>query len=274
MDKLNNLANYLTPRLLASIGDDGGDPNGGAGGDDKDKKPVTAGEVGTMVKDAVGKAVNAAVKDHISRALKGDDFKAAIGDALKGALPDIVKETVETAKAEFAPAGGGDDKGKKGGKGDEVPPEVQKQFAAQAKEIEKLKKERDDEKAAREAEKRERETSEERAALTKALTEGGVAPKRVKAAVAQLYLDEKRVVRNDKGELFFKLKDDDGDEVEYSLVDGVKKWVATEDGQEFLPAKQVSGSGGGQGGAGKPGAGKGGDTNAPLPMSFILGGGH
>ena len=252
MHEFENLARYLGPRLLASVGEEGGGDGGGGGGgsgDDKDKKPVTAADVQAMIDKSVGKSVNAAVTTHLKRALGGDDFKASLGEVLKSTLPDILKGA-KPAGGEDDPDDGGDPpddkaKGKKGGKGgdDGVPPDVRRRLD----QLEKQVKQRDDElakeKAAREAEKKERETAEEKSALTKALTDSGLAPKRVKAAVALLYGEEKRVIRGEKGQLFFKLEDEDGDEVEYSLADGVKRWVASDVGQDFLPAKPVAGSG-------------------------------
>jgi len=263
MDHLNNMFTFLAPRLLASI-EGGGDGGGGGGGDDDKKKPVTAEDVEKLIKDSLDKSLHGAVKIQLKRALGDDSFKTLIADAVKSTVGDSVKEALAQAKEESGDDPPAPDKGKGGKKTEEEPSAAMVKLQ---KQLDQMKKERDDEKAARETEKKTREATEERTLLTEALTKGGAAPKRVKGAVALLYGEEKKLARNEKGQVYWKGEDDE----ELSLEDGVKAWLESEEGQEYMPARQVGGGGGGTGGTPKLGAGGKADANAPLPMSAILG---
>lgn len=241
---------FITSSLLATADDGGGD--GGAGGDDK---PVTSAQVQQMIKDGlkdVNKTVNTAVTAQITRALAADAFKTSLADIVKASIGDTVKEALETTRGAQGgaggAAGGNDDKG--GKPTGQTAPEETPAYKALQKQIDKLTQERDAEKTARAKEAEERKVTEEKGILTETLTKLGCAPKRVKAAVALLYTEEKRLARGEDGKLTFR--DDEGTEL--PLEAGLKEWTAGDVGQEFLPARDVKGSGGTggtHGGAGK-----------------------
>ncbi len=55
-----------------------------------------------------------------------------------------------------------------------------------------------------------------------------------KAATWLLQIDQ-AVLKDEKGQLFVKIKGADGKEGTYTLRDGVRQWMRTRDGQVFLP---------------------------------------
>ena len=95
---------------------------------------------------------------------------------------------------------------------------------------------------------------EERTALSQALSEAGIEGVRVKHALSYLK-DEKKIGRNEKGEVCYKMVRAYGDEL-VTLKDGLAEWLKTEDGKSFLPPRGVGGSGAQAGKA----AGKGGNS--------------
>lgn len=128
---------------------------------------------------------------------------------------------------------------------------------AQAKyeaELKKLKEQVENERQAREAEKQARMSQEERTALSQALTAAGVDGARLKAAMALLYTEEKRIARNDKGEVGFKIQVAGGYEDVVSIEQGLTEWLKTDDGKAFLPPRAAGGSGTVAGRPGQPGA--------------------
>lgn len=81
--------------------------------------------------------------------------------------------------------------------------------------------------------------SEERAELTSALTAAGVV--NLKGAMAVLTAD-KRIGRDEDGRVSF-VEPKDGYTDFHSLSDGLKKWLATDEGKFYLPPRGVEGSG-------------------------------
>jgi hypothetical protein len=87
-------------------------------------------------------------------------------------------------------------------------------------------------------------TQEERTALTQLLSEAGIEGARLKAAVALLYAEEKRVARTQDGAVGMRVKRDYGDDI-VPIGEGVKEWLSGEDAKAFLPAVGAAGSGAG-----------------------------
>lgn len=241
MHELELMAQWLAPRLLASV-DDGSGEGGGGGGSG-------AG----LTAEQVTEIVNKAISSHVGRLKKQLQEESKERNA---AMDAIIKAWDEEQDEEQDDGGEkGDGKGEKPSAGPD--PATARELAAIRKQLEKTEKERDAEKAARAKEAEDRARSEERTQLAEQLTAAGVSPKRVKAAVALLHGDEKRVTRDEKGRILFRGDDED----EVPLADGVKAWVKSEIGQEFVPPRKVGGSGGEGGGSGTLGTrGKDGQT--------------
>ena len=168
------------------------------------------------VKSIVSKSVNAAITQRLSQYdQKLEETLATQMEQLTATLKP--EETDESPEA-----------------GDEV-----KAMRARLKEMEAL---LTAEKQERDKERQLRNVNEERAALREALQAEGVPPERVKAAVAVLYTEDKRVGRDEDGNIQFLTQ-----EREYvdraPLKEGVAKFLKTDEGKIFMPARDVAGSG-------------------------------
>lgn len=120
---------------------------------------------------------------------------------------------------------------------------AQAKYDARIKELEAKYQKAEAEKAETEARQK---AAEERAALTAGLAALGVEGPKQKMALAYLYGEEKRVTRDDNGNIVFRVqrvagKDRFDDLV--SLEEGLKEWATTEEGKSVLPARGVQGSG-------------------------------
>ena len=80
---------------------------------------------------------------------------------------------------------------------------------------------------------------DERARLSGLLQEAGISGAKLKAAVAVLHTEDRRVKRDADGSIVFVA--DDGDEV--PLAAGIKTWLNSEEGKTYLPPRGSSGSG-------------------------------
>jgi hypothetical protein len=131
-----------------------------------------------------------------------------------------------------------------------LPPEVQKLLARQTAEIEKLRKQTDDERRAREEMELRTRRNEERQHLTAALRASGVSEPMIRTLVPYLHSEAGKVKRGDDGSIVF-VHDDE----EHPLEKGVAAWLKTEDGKAYLPPVDAGGSGnrGGAPPARKPG---------------------
>lgn len=117
--------------------------------------------------------------------------------------------------------------------------QVEDQTVAKLRALEKKLAERD-EALAKEATQRAR--SEERSALTNALNANGISGPRASAVAAWLHGEGGRVRRSKEGGVVFVVKRDGYDE-ELDVARGVADWLATDEGKEFVPARQVGGAG-------------------------------
>lgn len=111
--------------------------------------------------------------------------------------------------------------------------------AAKLKALEKKLAERD-EAIAREAAQRSR--TEERSTLMNALNAQGITGARANAVAAWLHGEGGRVRRSKDGAVVFAIKRDGYDD-ELDVAKGVAEWLATDEGKEFAPARQVGGAG-------------------------------
>ena len=98
---------------------------------------------------------------------------------------------------------------------------------------------------AAETEARQR-AAEERSALAAGLAELGVEGPKQRMAIALLYGEDKKVGRDDSGNIVFRVKRGSGpnafDDL-VSLEEGLKEWATTEDGKSVLPPRGAAGSG-------------------------------
>lgn len=144
----------------------------------------------------------------------------------------------------------------------------------QADEIEKLKASLVAERQEREKAEADKRAQEERVAASEALASGGVteAP-RVKAALAVL-ASEGRIVRDEKGGICFRVQGKFGEEL-VPVAEGVRGWLATEDGKLFVPPRDAKGSGTSPGGpASLRAGGKRTDREWADALAAIWGSGH
>lgn len=172
-----------------------------------------------------------------------EDVHSAISDRLKRwetklaerekALEQRFQETLKGEFAKFQPA---QPQGKS--EPDSDPMKAVKDAEARFKQkLEQIEAER--------AQERQRvQQAEERTELQKALAAAGVTePARVKAAMAVLYTEEKRITRGSDGKILFKHVDKFGEPNEFDLEEGVKAWANSDEGKFYVPPKPVAGSG-------------------------------
>jgi hypothetical protein len=203
------LAKEKTPAPVPDSNAEGGEPKEGSQPD---------------VEELVNRTVNAALRSHMTR------VKQALSKDLGSLVSDALKPISEQLAAIKPPA-----------PQDGEPKDLERQkFNDRIQELEKRAK---DAELAREAEIRTRTVSEDRSALADALRKGGVADgASLKAAVALLYTEEQRVVRDDRGRIVVKQEGKYGEEL-VPLEEGIGAWLASNEGKSFLPARGASGSG-------------------------------
>lgn len=208
-----------------------GEGDGGGGGDGK-AKALTMEDIDKKIAGAVS-GMAKRLEGKFEKSLEEMSTKSAAGiEELKALL---------TAKPpESTPTGGS--KGKDSAD-DEKYNELKKNFDQLKLENEKVQKAAAQEKAAREAKELEIAQNEERGLLSKVLEEAGIKDARRAGAAAYLYLDQKKIKRNEKGEICFLDKDEYGDDALVPVDKGVKKWLSTEEGKAYLPAVESQGSG-------------------------------
>lgn len=197
---------------MAGKKDGEGNGGDGTGGDDGEKPEyITAEEL--------DKRLNGALSGYSKRIEK--KFEELVTKALS---------TKAEEKPDDAPAGGKP--------GDEVAAKLAKMerdLAAANKRAEETEKARAEEAA-------QAKRQEERAALRNALHEAGITDA-IQARAAQALLEsDAKVVRDEDGAIRFKTADKYGVEALVDLGKGLTEWAKSE-GQVFLPAKKVAGSG-------------------------------
>jgi hypothetical protein len=207
----------------------------------------------------VSRHVAGAVSNYFRRGAIKDSLKEAIGDI----VPNLIKQQIEAALADRDrdrdPDRDRDSadpdppvRGKKGSQ-PQLASVEDHPFVRRLKErTEALEAQLNEQKKAAEEAKNRTQQQEERAVLTETLRKLGVDERHLRGAVAELYLDQKRVRRDpETGQIGFSMGRDWGEEV-LPLEKGLGEWLKTEEGKIYLPPVQVQGSGGQAGGRPKP----------------------
>lgn len=125
---------------------------------------------------------------------------------------------------------------------------------------------------AAETEARQR-AAEERSALAAGLAELGVDGPKQRMAIALLYGEDKKIGRDDAGNVVFRVKRGTGpnafDDL-VSLEEGLKEWAGTEEGKSVLPPRGVAGSGTQPGGPPRRGDGKMSQADAARALQYLI----
>lgn len=133
----------------------------------------------------------------------------------------------------------------KGGQPKEDAPADDKTSALEAK-LREMEAKFSEERSAREREVQTRMQQEEKTALSQALNANGVTGAKLRAAMAILYTEDKRISRDEKGEIGFKVPRGSGQNTYEEMLPieaGVVEWLKTDDGKEFAPPRNAHGSG-------------------------------
>lgn len=236
----------MGPADKGGAGGAGGAGAGGAGGaGNNDEPPPPLNEAQTA---AVGKivndAVNGAVTNHLTRFKK--QFGEEIGKTLTDSLAPI-GEQLKTLAERGAQQGAGGAGGTGGGQPNPFEAQIRSMEAKYEGQIRELKAANDAEKSEREKERQIRMRDEERGMLTDSLRTSGLPDTMIKAAVALLHGEEKRIGRTDDGRIVFRTEKGTGaarytDEQDMAV--GVAEWLKTDDGKSFVPARPAQGAGG------------------------------
>lgn len=212
---------------------------------------ITAAQ-GEFLKGPVAKMVNNAITGHV-KDIKGEVAKLAEKPVVDPeSLGKLLDERMAGLKEELTKAGAKPDKG-----GTQQPdPETAKvlqELKAANEQLQTKLKARDE---ADKAEKLRVAAIEEKQAVTTMLGKLGVKPVMVESAFNDLRA-RGVVVRDADGQIVLKGKDETtGLDTNYALEEGLKGWLKTDLGKEFLPPKQAGGTGErGQRGAGGGGEG-------------------
>ena len=237
-------------------------------------------ELGEMLKASIGELLAPALKDAETRFGKMANGAAltAAEKATKGlreqlsgvptqeTLAETIKASVTEMLAAHAPAapakGAGDGES-------EAMKELRKKLEASDKRqqslVDDLKKKDIEQQAILDKQRR----TEERQTLTAALEKAGVKTTLRAAAVA--LLTERGLVKRDQdGNILFDHKDKDGNVEALPVEAGIGKWVATDEGKEYLPPKDAGGSG--DRGAGRGGTGNTGKSQFEINKANMLAG--
>ena len=244
----NTYGRNFGPNLeLDGLGGGGGTPPGGAP-PAGDPPAFDAAAFQSEMKDFVVKAVNGAVSTHLTRALdsKFEANNTALLEQIQGLIP------APPTAGDPPPSGGGSD----------LDAAIKNATAPLMKQLEEQRSMNERNAATAKAEREGRMHQEETSALGQALTKFGVAGPLAAAAVNLLHgsLD-----RESDGSMVYVSKES-GPTGPYdervSIEEGVKRYLGTEDGKHFLPARPVGGAGNRGGGA--PSANPGQETDGQM----------
>ena len=184
--------------------------------------------------------------------------KAGLTKPAEGEGEEEEEEEPEGTAGAEAPATGSGTKPHKGTAAAQQPA-APARSPSEDKKYKKLQKELAEMKAAQEAEKQKRLREEEVALLAAELPKLNVRPEMVGPLTTYLRSEDagRLVRRSAEGKVVFAHRDEDGDEEEVSLRDGLTKWLATDAGKVYVAPKGAGGSGATNAGRppGKNGAG-------------------
>jgi hypothetical protein len=242
MRGMKRFGSMLWPMLMLAPdngGASGGAGDGDGGADGGAEKPMSRKEVEDVVAKAVGTHINS----------RGFQEKLRKGLASSDDVQAIRKILEDSAAARGGAGAGGEDQGQSGtasvgagGASGGMDVETKRALAKLQRDnedLQKMLKAMSDDKKASEQKQLE---SEERSAIKDGLN-GKVKPSLLPAAVALLYGERKVIGRNKDGGVVFKMKDRDNFDVEATIEDGIKAWLETPEGKEYLPPADIGGSG-------------------------------
>lgn len=216
-------------------GGGGGQPKpGGEGGGAPALSDDARGEVAKLVNEAV----SGAVTRHMANFKK--QFSEDMGKTFAETLGPISQQLQALSESNQAPKGGRNVAPSE----DRETKEAMTRYEGRIKELEQANaKERE----AREQEKATRLREEERGSLATALRAAGLPDTTVKAAVALLHTEDKKVARTEDGRIVFRMEKGQGvsrytDELD--LDAGVGEWLKSDEGKSFMPARPAQGAGG------------------------------
>lgn len=252
-DFFEMVVNY-EPEGMGGAGGQGGGQGGqgGQGGGQGQGEGQGSGEFDPSVfknemQDFVVRAVNGAISTHLNRSL--DSRLQENNQGLMNSFKELLSESLPKAQ--------GENGGKTQSGNPDVDTAIKNATAPLIKQLEEQK--RLNEQAAARAKQAEEERlhNEKTTSLSQTLINQGVPAPLAQAAVHTIH---DRVKRDDKGKMYY-VAEETGPTGPYeehvSIEEGIKRWLSTENGKHFLPARQVGGSGnqGGRSPQGKPNAG-------------------
>lgn len=183
------------------------------------------------MKNYVVKAVNGAVSTHMSRLSEKMAKEAQERDA-------SIHEKLDSLKKEPDPK-----PDPKAGKGTDIEQAILNATAPLRKELEEQKEARAQMAAKAKEAQQAKEAQEEETALFGALTSKNVPKPLAEAAISRLRDSLKRDEKNELSMIVQETGPTGKYEEQVSVEEGVNRFLATDDGKFFLPAKPVAGSG-------------------------------
>lgn len=202
---------------------------GGAGGVEDDKPEYLTAE---QAQEMISKAVNGALSKR--------NLEKTVGDIVMASLAKFqeAKEAEATEKQEEQAAKGPDAKG-------ELPPAYKAHYDRLEAQLKAEREERLKAEKAREDVEKARRRDEERSTAAEHLRKHGISDARISGALAVLHTERGAIARSeDAKRIVFKSKDKYGNDVELALDEGLQQWLKTDEGKEYLPARDARGSGG------------------------------
>lgn len=208
---------FFEPKQFLSVDQDDPPDDGGGGSDDLDRR----------IADAANRA--------LTHRLKRGGLKELVEQTVQNAVTEVLPTVLESVTAKGEKDGETPKNGAPGNIKDH--PEYQALLKRQEAQEAKF---REMEQKQQEAERR-RQEAEERSVVESALGASGVAGKRV--AQAFVWMRAQGLIgRDSDGNVVYRAERD-GYVDELKLADGVKEFLASDDGKDFLPPKDVAGSG-------------------------------
>lgn len=228
----------LSKILMAPVNDKGSG-SGKKKPDDNDDGDGE-GEDTPLTREDVTRMVNGAVTGMFNKT----KFKEMLGTAVKETVSPLfedLKTSLSGKKTDDDDGdNGGDDKGKKQASG--ITPEVQKRLDELERSNKQLLKETKEEKEKAAAADKRNDEQEERSKLAVALKAAGVSEDRLPGALALLYLEQKKIVRDENRKIKFVVQKEDYEE-KLDLEKGVADWIKSPEGKSYLPPKEIAGAG-------------------------------
>lgn len=190
----------------------------------------------------------------LTKRLKSKEFAQQLGDVLKPSITELLTTSIGSLKEELGKANeaageaGTAPRGTNQHTASNRPDPEKEQLKARLKEQDDRLKRMEDDRAAEVATAK---SNEERAIASEALRKAGVPEPRIRTAMALITAEMKAIGRDGDGRVVWR-SHREGYVDELPLADGVKEFLATEEGKAFLPP--VGGGGSGSRGGRSPGA--------------------